>query len=162
MIYTCTVNPSLDYYLEIDREIKFGSLNRLKSESYQAGGKGVNVSIVLNNLELPSVALGFLGGFTRDYYLSFLRAYRFIQPRFTQILGHTRINVKLVGRYETNLNALGPKISDEEFERFLNRVDKIDEGDIFILSGNVQTELYPKLLKLIADLSARKVQIIID
>jgi 1-phosphofructokinase len=64
MIYTCTTNPSLDYYITLP-EIKKGAYNRTDMEMFDAGGKGVNVSIVLNNFRIPSVALGFLGGFAK-------------------------------------------------------------------------------------------------
>ena len=56
MIYTCTLNPSLDYYMSFDK-IEKGKLNRSTSETFEAGGKGINVSIVLNNLRIPSRAL---------------------------------------------------------------------------------------------------------
>ena len=162
MIYTCTVNPSLDYYLTIDKEIKLGELNRLKDEEYVAGGKGVNVSIALNNLMMPSVALGFLGGFTREFYLSFLTQYRYMQPRFTSIEGNTRINIKLRGYQETYLNAHGPHITEEEFNKFLKRIDRIDTSDIFILSGNVQHDIYEEMVNVLADLNSRNVKLIID
>ena len=168
MIYTCTVNPSLDYYLKIENEFKLGEINRLDSEKYAAGGKGVNVSIVLNNLMIPSVTIGFLGGFTREYYLSYLKEYTYIMPLFTQIEGNTRINIKLSYKgdnglnKEMDLNAHGPKISDNEFEKFKKRIERIDNGDIFVLSGNVQEELFEKMVTILSDLSSRGVKIILD
>ena len=162
MIYTCTVNPSLDYYLKVEKEIEIGEVNRSINEFYTAGGKGVNVSIVLNNLMIPSTAIGFLGGFVKDYYLSFLKGYPFIQPIFTGINGNTRINIKINGKKETDLNTNGPHITDEEFERFLKRALKADEGDIFILSGNVQSEIYSRIIAMIEELSRRNVKIILD
>ena len=168
MIYTCTVNPSLDYYLKIENEFKLGEINRLDSEKYAAGGKGVNVSIVLNNLMIPSVTIGFLGGFTREYYLSYLKEYTYIMPLFTQIEGNTRINIKLSYKgdnglnKEMDLNAHGPKISDNEFEKFKKRIERIDNGDIFVLSGNVQEELFEKMVAILSDLSLRGVKIILD
>ncbi len=168
MIYTCTVNPSLDYYLWMDTEVKTGELNRLSHEHYAAGGKGVNVSIVLNNLMIPSVTIGFLGGFTRDYYLSYLKEYSYIMPLFTQIEGNTRINIKLTSRIkekeirETDFNAHGPDIKDSEFEKFAKRIERIDEGDTFVLSGNVQAELFDRMVSILESLSKRGVRIILD
>ena len=76
MIFTCTLNPSLDYYMEFEGPLKAGSrMNRSNLEYYEAGGKGINVSIVLNNLGIPSRALGFIGGFTKDFYISLLAKY---------------------------------------------------------------------------------------
>lgn len=162
MIYTCTVNPSLDYYLKVENEIKIGEVNRSFKEHYAAGGKGVNVSIVLNNLMIPSSALGFLGGFTKDFYLSFLNQYPYVQPRFTTIEGTTRINVKVNGKKETDLNTTGPHISDEEFNKFLKKCDRIDMDDTFILSGSIQKDLYDKMIELIERLSNNGVKIILD
>ncbi|MFR5602549.1 MAG: 1-phosphofructokinase, partial [Lachnospiraceae bacterium] len=57
MIYTVTFNPSLDYIVRAD-QFKLGQVNRTTYEEILEGGKGINVSIVLNNLGIPSTALG--------------------------------------------------------------------------------------------------------
>ena len=82
MIYTCTTNPSLDYYITVPNKLIAGENHRSDMEMYEAGGKGVNVSIVLNNFRIPSVCMGFLGGFTRDFYLTFIANYPNVQPLF--------------------------------------------------------------------------------
>jgi 1-phosphofructokinase len=66
MIYTVTLNPSLDYIVEVD-QVTLGELNRTKNETIFPGGKGINVSQVLKRLDVDSRALGFLGGFTGEY-----------------------------------------------------------------------------------------------
>ena len=163
MIYTCTTNPSLDYYLSLTNELIMGNTNRSEIEMYDAGGKGVNVSIVLNNFHIPNVALGFLGGFTKDFYLSFLKNYPNIQPLFTTIKDNTRINIKLMdSTNETGLNARGPHISDEEFEKFKKRVTNIYRDDIFVLSGNIQDEIDNKMIDLIHELSLDGVKVVLD
>ena len=65
MIYTVTLNPSLDYIVAVD-DFKLGYTNRTSSELMLPGGKGTNVSIVLKNLGIDSTALGFVAGFTGD------------------------------------------------------------------------------------------------
>lgn len=163
MIYTCTTNPSLDYYLTLNEDLRADSTNRSEIEMYDAGGKGVNVSIVLNNFHINNVALGFLGGFVKDFYLSFLDQYPNIQPLFTTIKDNTRINIKLMdSKNETGLNARGPHISDEEFEKFKKRVINIYRDDIFVLSGNIQNEIDAKMIDLIHELSVDKVKIVLD
>lgn len=162
MIYTCTVNPSLDYYLNFDGPIKSGLINRAVFEDFDAGGKGVNVSIVLNNLMIPNVALGFLGGFTREFYLSFIKKHSYIEPLFTTIKDVTRINLKILADEAIDINAKGPHITNEEFERFEKRLYRIYPGDVFVLSGNVQTELFDRIVKIIHDLSASGVKIVLD
>lgn len=162
MIYTCTTNPSLDYYITIP-EVKLGSNNRSDMELYDAGGKGVNVSIVLNNFHIPSVCIGFLGGFTKDFYLSFLANYPNIQPLFTTIADNTRINIKIMDNtLETSINAKGPRITDMEFARFRNRLNSIYTDDIFVLSGNIEAEIKDRMIDLVRELSADGVKVFLD
>lgn len=162
MIYTCTTNPSLDYYMTLD-SIDLGKNNRSEMEIYEAGGKGVNVSIVLNNFQIPNSALGFLGGFTKDYYLSYIANYPNIQPLFTTIKDNTRINVKLMdSKYETSLNAKGPRITEEEFEKFKLRLNKIYKGDYLVISGNIEDEIKDKMIETIHELANDGVNIVLD
>ena len=162
MIYTCTTNPSLDYYITIPA-LELGSSNRSDMEMYDAGGKGVNVSIVLNNFRIPSVAMGFLGGFTRDYYLSFISNYPNIQPLFVTIEGNTRINVKIMDSHkETAINAVGPKITDEEFKKFASRIANIYTGDYFVLSGNIEEEIKDRMIEVVKELCNEGVKVIVD
>lgn len=162
MIYTCTFNPSLDYYLEFSDEIQSGKTNRSSLEYFEAGGKGINVSIVLSNLMVPSKALGFVGGFTKDFYLKLLERYTYLQPNFTYVEGHTRINVKATTKVTTELNAVGPYIDFDAQTALLKRIDRIDENDFFILSGNIQKPLQHFAEEIIKHLSAKGVRIVLD
>jgi len=163
MIYTCTTNPSLDYYITFDSQVELGKNSRSINELYDAGGKGVNVSIVLNNFQIPSICLGFLGGFTKDYYLNFLKQYPFIQPLFTSIKDNTRINVKIMDNlYETGLNAKGPQISDDEFDRFKQRTERIYSNDYFVLCGNIEDEIEDRVVDLVHELANAGVKIVLD
>lgn len=162
MIYTCTTNPSLDYYVTIP-QLEMGSNNRSDLEMYEAGGKGVNVSIVLNNFRIPSVCMGFLGGFTKDFYLTFIAKYPNIQPLFTTIADHTRINVKIMdSEYETSINAKGPHITDQEFNRFRSRANSVYTDDIFVLSGNIEEEIKDRIIDLVHELCADGVKVVLD
>ena len=162
MIYTCTTNPSLDYYITLP-EVKKGAYNRTDMEMFDAGGKGVNVSIVLNNFRIPSVALGFLGGFTKDYYLSFIANYPNIQPLFTTIKDNTRINIKVMdSTHETSINAKGPRISDDEFDRFKKRLNSIYTDDIFVLSGNIEDEIKDRMIDLVHEMCEDEVRVFLD
>ena len=66
MIYTVTLNPSIDYIIETDK-FKIGEVNRANKEELYPGGKGINVSLMLNELQVENTALGFLGGFIGEY-----------------------------------------------------------------------------------------------
>ncbi len=162
MIATCTLNPSLDYYLEFEDEIESDKTNRSTLEYYEAGGKGINVSVVLNNLGVPSKAFGFLGGFVKDYYISLLTKYSNIQPNFTYIDGNTRINIKCLGKDNIDLNAVGPYITQESMENLKAKVLRLNEGDFFVLNGNTQPNLNEDIISLLKELIDNGVKVIVD
>ena len=108
MIYTVTFNPSLDYVVGLDKFIP-GTVNRAASEHIYPGGKGINVSIVLQNLGMESIILGFRAGFTGEALENMLHEYG-CQSRLIPITGYTRINVKIKGQEETDINGQGPEI----------------------------------------------------
>lgn len=161
MIYTCTLNPSLDYYMKFE-QVEQGRLNRSVEEYYEAGGKGINVSIVLNNLRIPSRALGFVGGFTRDFFMEHLRRYTYIEPNFTYIKDHTRINVKAFDKIETTLNARGPQVSEEEKRQMLRRVEKLNSYDILVLSGSCPDNCFDMAEKMMQYCQENEVKIVLD
>lgn len=162
MIYTITTNPSLDYYLKFDKPLVVGDHNRSIEEYYDAGGKGVNVSIFLNNLGIQSVCLGFLGGFTKDIFLSKLSRYQNLQPLFTSVEDNTRVNIKAIYNNQTSLNTLGPCITNDEYDRFIKRASKIYDDDYIVLSGSVQNELKDKIVELVTNLSKVGTKVILD
>ena len=132
MIYTLTFNPAIDYYITIDKLIN-GAVNRTKTEKISFGGKGINVSIVLNELGIKSVALGFIGGFTGDALQEYLKQ-KGVCCDFLKVAGNTRINVKI---NDTDINAAGPNITDKELNLLYNKLDIITKGDFLVLSGSV-------------------------
>ena len=162
MICTCTLNPSLDYYMEFSEPIEPSRYNRSKSEFYEAGGKGINVSIVLNNLMVPTRAYGFLGGFTRDFYIQLLQKYEYIQPNFTFIDGHTRINVKLHDGTDTDINAKGPYITHKDMSRLREKVKRLDMGDYFVLAGQAPAYLTEDIIDMLGEAIENGVKVVLD
>lgn len=150
MIYTITLNPSVDYYMNAPK-IKLGSLNRTTDCQIVAAGKGINVSVVLNLLGVRSTILGFFGGFTGDYLLSQLRRYLNITLKPTLIKGSSRINVKLIHDQETEINAMGPEVSGSELNNLLNQLNTITPKDTVVISGsttaNDKTGLIEQIIK---------------
>lgn len=134
MIYTVTLNPSIDYIVEV-ADFKIGDLNRMKRDLKLPGGKGINVSRVLHSLQLPTTTLGFLGGFTGQFIQDWLIK-EGVQTQFTQVQDDTRINVKLKSDQETEINAQGPEITDKEANALLAQFDTLTADDLVILSGN--------------------------
>ncbi|WP_449619872.1 1-phosphofructokinase [Robertmurraya sp. Marseille-Q9965] len=139
MIYTVTLNPSLDYIVELD-EVHLGGLNRSHNESKFPGGKGINVSQVLKRVGVVSKALGFVGGFTGAYIEDFLKN-NGIETDFVRVDEDTRINVKLRANEETEVNAKGPTISARDFESLKNQVRSLNNEDVLILAGSIPSSM---------------------
>ena len=139
MIYTVTFSPAIDYVVDL-RTFEIGEINRTVKEVAYPGGKGINVSIVLANLGKPSVATGFLGGFTGDFIKSELEK-RNISSGFIEVDGLTRINVKIRAGKETAINGQGPHITDEQIERLIAQLGCLGKGDYLVISGTVPSSL---------------------
>lgn len=147
-IHTFTLNPAVDYALDID-EIKFGETNRSSKETFRVGGKGINVSILLNNLGKTSTCLGILGGFTGDFIKKELREnYQHIICDFVESENPTRINVKLKLNEETEINSSGMQMSHKEIEKLLEKIDSISEKDFVVFSGSFPKNSPENLLEI--------------
>ncbi|CAI9393509.1 1-phosphofructokinase [Niallia sp. Sow4_A1] len=150
MIYTLTLNPSVDYIIEV-KEVHLGELNRLEKTSKFAGGKGINVSKVLKRMGVQSKALGFVGGFTGSFIETQLLAEK-IDTDFVKVEEDTRINVKLKADTETELNASGPTISAEKFQALKDKIASLTSEDLLVLAGSVPSTLpkttYEELVKI--------------
>jgi 1-phosphofructokinase len=139
MIYTVTLNPSIDYIVEVE-DLRLGDLNRMKRDLKLPGGKGINVSRVLNQLEVQNKAIGFLGGFTGRYIEEWLRK-ESISSDFVFVSDDTRINIKLKHGEETEINGAGPAIRDTEADALLQKLAALNVDDVVILSGSVPPSL---------------------
>ena len=139
MIYTVTFNPAIDYTLELD-SVNLGETNRSKSTYILPGGKGINVSRVLTNLEVENIALGFVGGFTGRFIEDYLKA-EDIMTDFVDLEEATRINVKIKTQEETEINASGPAIDEKYLQEFYKKLDGLKKNDFLVLAGNVQDGL---------------------
>ncbi|WDM23582.1 1-phosphofructokinase [Paenibacillus polymyxa] len=139
MIYTVTLNPSIDYIVEVD-DLKLGDLNRMKRDLKLPGGKGINVSRVLNQLGADSTAIGFLGGFTGRFIDDTLRE-ESIRTDFVMIEDDTRINIKLKHGDETEINGLGPVIREQEADALVQKLAGLHKNDIVVLSGSIPPSL---------------------
>lgn len=150
MIYTLTLNPSIDYVLKIDK-FSDGETLRSNTEEKYPGGKGIMVSKLLKNLGENSINIGFLGGFTGDFIRKKLNDLG-IEEDFTNIEDDSRINVKLKYETETEINAQGPQITEEEIEEFLNYLDQLQEDDFVIISGSIPKSLGDDFYRVIVNL----------
>lgn len=162
MIYTVTLNPSIDYVVRLDG-LTTGITNRTTSEEYYFGGKGINVSCVLAELDLDSTALGFIAGFTGDAIEDGIRNDRITTDFIKLSGGISRINIKIKAGEETEINGQGPHITDEELNRLIEKLDRIQDGDTLILAGSIPNTLpdnvYERMLERLKD---RKIRIVVD
>lgn len=151
MIYTVTLNPSIDYIVHID-QLVIGDVNRMKSDLKLPGGKGINVSRILKRVNNDSTALGFLGGFTGSFIKEWLEK-ETIQTNFTTVSDDTRINIKLKASEETEINGQGPTVSVKEMADLKKILGNLSSSDIVVLSGSkpasVPTGFYQELIEII-------------
>ncbi|MCR5650268.1 MAG: 1-phosphofructokinase [Lachnospiraceae bacterium] len=156
MIYTVTFNPALDYIIHPEEEMTFGKINRSNKEEFYYGGKGINVSLVLNSLGVDSIALGFIAGFTGFAIEHGIRR-KGIQTDFIRLeTGISRINVKIrQDEKETSFNAAGPRPGNDDVKAFMRKLDILEEGDYIVLAGsvpsNMHEDIYERIMRRVAD-----------
>lgn len=162
MVYTVTFNPAIDYVVHMD-EMTVGSVNRAKSEKIYFGGKGINVSIVLKELGIPSKALGFVAGFTGVAIEQGI-AEKGIETDFAHLdNGFSRINVKIKSGSETDVNGQGPAIDNRALGELFQKLDNLSDGDTIVLAGSIPDSMpsdsYEKILE---HLSGKKIRAVVD
>lgn len=161
MIYSVTINPAIDYVIGLPK-LELGLVNRLQSAIKLPGGKGINVSRILKELNIPTTAWGFTGGFTGTFINQSLDALG-LGCDFTPIAGDTRINVKLKAEDETELNAPGPQISEAEIAAFRAKFNKLQDGDVVVMAGSIPAGLPESFYRdLIPLIHARGAEFVID
>ena len=162
MIYTVTLNPSLDYIAEC-KDFTLGATNRTSSEIIYPGGKGINVSIVLSNLGDRTTALGFLAGFTGEHIDSLIKDMGISSRMIKLNEGMSRINLKLKSKEETELNGMGPNISIIDIARLYQKLESITEDDILVLAGSIPPSVSEGLYSDIMErLKEKKIKIVVD
>lgn len=162
MIYTVTFNPSLDYIVSMDR-FELGKTNRTTKEQMLAGGKGINVSTVLHNLGIENVALGFVAGFTGQE-LKRMAAEQGLCVDFIELSqGATRINVKMKDYDGTEINGMGPEISDEAVEQLKHQLRKLRADDIVVLAGSIPSSMNSTIYReIMEELAPKGIKFVVD
>lgn len=162
MIYTLTCNPSVDYVVQMG-EFRPGMVNRTMGEQAFSGGKGINVTVILKNLGVPNCALGFLAGFTGDFIEQDLQE-QGCRTAFVRLSkGFSRINVKIKGEEESEINGGGPAVDQAAMEALFEKINSLQKGDMLLISGSIPPslprDLYEKILSL---LHGRGVYAVVD
>lgn len=163
MIYTVTFNPAIDYVVRLGNPLQPGAVNRAAGEDCVLGGKGINVSGVLAQLGVESVALGFIAGETGAWLERGLTA----QGLHTDFIwlenGMTRINVKIKAGQETELNGAGPNIPESAMQTLETKLDALQKDDVLILAGSIPACLPQSTYeRLLARLQGRGVRAVVD
>lgn len=162
MIYTVTFNPAIDYVVHTDR-MAVGKINRSACEQIFIGGKGINVSLVLAQLGISSLALGFVAGFTGKA-IEDGAAKAGIKTDFVHLNeGCSRINVKIKAEEETELNGRGPDIPEGALIQLYEKLDRLENGDTLVLAGSIPGSLPGDLYEqILARLSRKKIKTVVD
>lgn len=159
MIYTITLNPSIDFIVRLDK-VELGAVNRMTSEDKYAGGKGINVSRILKRLGHDNVATGFLGGFTGDFIRDCLQD-EGVCTDFVTVDEDTRINVKIKADIETEINGAGPDISEEQLVALEEQLKKLTSNDTVVFAGSAPSSLgntiYKRLIPIAKEAQAQVV-----
>ncbi|WP_022757166.1 1-phosphofructokinase [Butyrivibrio fibrisolvens] len=163
MIYTVTFNPALDYVVHMSQDLAIGMTNRSDAEEIYFGGKGINVSNVLRELDLPTTALGFIAGFTGKALDEGVAASGITTDFIKLPEGNTRINVKIKAADETEINGQGPKIPDECQKALFEKLDQLKEGDTLVLAGSIPSSLPSDVYERILErLDGRGIRFVVD
>ena len=162
MIYTVTLNPSLDYFVTVN-DFALGKTNRTETEQMVPGGKGLNVSIMLRNLGKESSALGFTAGFVGREIVRRIEELG-IQARFLMLQeGNSRINVKIKNIEGTEINGQGPEIPTEMLEQMMDIVRNMKAGDYLVLAGSIPSSVPASIYKdMMAAVADKGVEVIVD
>lgn len=135
MYYTITLNPAIDMLTKVEN-FELGKLNRTGESDYVIGGKGINISLLLNNIGKESKALGFIAGFT-GYFIKEELKKKGIKSNFVETKGFTRINIKLTTEQETEINSQSSKVAKENIKDFFDTLEELSDNDTVFLSGNI-------------------------
>ncbi|WP_100065589.1 1-phosphofructokinase family hexose kinase [Miniphocaeibacter massiliensis] len=160
MIYTVTINPSMDLLVEVNN-LEKNKTNRMNNDLRVPGGKAINVARVLRRLGMPSVATGFIGGYTGEFIKEWLEM-EDIKTSFIEIDDETRINIKLLNQ-GIIINGRGPNVSINEVTEFLYFMSRVEEGDTVIITGSLPPSVDDELIdRLIHICKANKSEFVID
>lgn len=162
MIYTVTFNPAIDYVVSVENLLE-GAVNRTTSEKLYYGGKGINVSIILNRLGIENIAYGFSAGFTGQEIEKGLKSLG-VKTDFIPLKnGYSRINVKIKADTETEINGQGPDIPQDAIDALFDKLSTIKSGDTLVLAGSIPKTLPSDIYETILNrLSGRGIRFVVD
>lgn len=153
MIYTVTLNPCLDYLVAVP-DFKSGRVNRAGYESLMPGGKGINVAYALHILQEPSLALGFVAGFTGSEIERIMSKDEIPHDFLPLKTGFSRIDVQMVDSIESSIHGIGPLATQEDIDALCEKLQSLEDGDTIVISGSIprgaKDNVYGEILRSVA------------
>lgn len=137
MILTITLNPSIDISYPLE-SFHLDTVNRVEEASKTAGGKGLNVSRVLSEVNQDILATGFIGG-RLGQFLSEQLDQSQIKNHFYPIAGETRNCIAILHEgMQTEILESGPTITTKEAKGFLDHLKLVGNGaEVITISGSL-------------------------
>lgn len=165
MIYTVTLNPTLDRTMRFSKVV-VGELNRAISSRTDLSGKGVNVSVALRQFGVETVMMGFAAGVFGRILVEGLRAQGYTCD-FVEVEGETRSNYTVIdeaGGVTTKLNEPGPRVTEGDLAAFESHLqERVGEGDICVFSGSLPPGAPPNTCaRLITAVQSRGAMTVLD
>ena len=161
MIYTVTLNPALDDVMQV-AHFRKGQLNRAESSQLFPGGKGINVSLVLQQLGIRSTALGFAAGDTGDMLENMLAKTGIHCDLIHVAEGSTRINIKIHDDDDTEINGPGPLVTESDLQALLKQISALHRQDILVLSGSAAPGLDDDVYARMMQAAPKGMKVIVD
>ena len=161
MIYTVTLNPSLDKTLSVP-DLRPGELHRARVIRQDYGGKGVNVSRALRALGIKSKIVALFAGVTGQALHDGIEAAGF-RSQALWLDGETRQNITLFdqSRHQyTKINEPGPILAPDQLAALDHLIQRLaSPGDLWAFCGSLPQgappDLYTRLINLIQQRGGR-------
>lgn len=163
MIYTITLNPCIDYYITTDN-FQLNALNQSYNSILTAGGKGINVSKMLTNLNMDNIALLSIGGDIGDMINKKLP--KALKTYIFHNNGNSRLNIKIINKDNniTEISGTSPTMEAGTINDILLYLNnKLQKDDILVLSGSLPLGVPNNFYRIICEkLLIKNIKIVLD
>ena len=157
MIYTITLNPAIDHYMLVDKQLINDEVNRAKKDYFKAGGKGLNASRILEMWNIENTAIALVGGFTGSYIKEEFSNKELVHFIGIALEGNTRINSKIYSPVQTIcINGNGPIATEKTKKEIISSLKDITNKDVVMICGSACNGLDHSFLEELCDYIHKK------
>lgn len=157
-IVTVTLNPCIDLTITVDK-LLYGGTNNVIGTRKDISGKGINTSVVLKNLAIENIAVGFTFLENGDLLKGFLAENK-IPDRLISVPGSMRTNIKIFDASQkvmSEFNGKGCRVSMDFQNKFLEMMEELlTETKILIISGSIPPGISIEIYKWLTDMAVKK------